>query len=80
MPPALEPRSVQEWGAVTPQWVGLAGLVASAGFWAATGRLSGGLVAAFLGLIGVGQGAEAVAGMKRVPAQAAANQRKADAP
>lgn len=76
MAPPLEPRTVQEWGTVVPQWVGIVGLIVSAGFWMTTGRLSGGLVAAFLGLISVGQGAEAVALMKRVPTQASANQEK----
>lgn len=77
MAPPLEPRTVQEWGAVAPQWVGLGGLLSLAGFWAATGRVSGLFVSAFLGLIAVGQGAEAVALMKRVPRQATVHQQEA---
>lgn len=66
MAPGIEPRTAREWGAVLPQWVGMAGLIGAATFWAVTGRVSGLIVGAFVGLIGVGTGAEAMAAISRV--------------
>lgn len=61
-------RNAQEWGAVLPQWLGMLGLIFCAVFWALTPEhiISGLLVSAFIGLIGVGQGAEALAAIKRL--------------
>lgn len=60
-------RSAQEWGAVLPQWLGMAGLVFCAIFWAATGRIEPLLLSAFGGLIFVGQAGEAVVLLRRAP-------------
>jgi 4-amino-4-deoxy-L-arabinose transferase-like glycosyltransferase len=58
---------MQQWGAVLPQWLGMVGLVFCAVYWAVTPEhiISGLLVSAFIGLIGVGQGAEALSSIKR---------------
>lgn len=60
-------RSAQEWGAVLPQWLGMAGLVFCALVWLATGRIEPLLLSAFGGLIFVGQAGEAVVTLKRNP-------------
>jgi hypothetical protein len=65
MPPSVKPTTAREWGAVVPQWVGIVGMVFLITFWAATGMLSAVLVSACLALIGVGQGAEAIALLKK---------------
>lgn len=58
-------RSAQEWGAVLPQWLGMAGLVFCAVFWAATQRVEPLLVSAFVGLIAVGTAGEAATSIRR---------------
>lgn len=66
-------RNAQEWGAVLPQWLGMAGLVFCALFWAITalvnppGQIQPLLISAFGGLIFVGQAGEAVVTLKRSP-------------
>ena len=58
---------MQEWGAVLPQYLGMAGLIFVAGFWAATGRLEPLLLSAFGGLIAAGQGLDALVNLKTAP-------------
>lgn len=60
-------RSAQEWGAVLPQWLGMAGLVFCALVWLTTSRIEPLLLTAFGGLIFVGQAGEAVVTLKRSP-------------
>lgn len=61
------PHSLQEYGAVLPQWLGMLGVVACFIFWAFTGRLEPLLLSAFGGLIFVGQAGEAFAILVRSP-------------
>jgi hypothetical protein len=67
MAPGITPRTAQEWGAVVPQWIGIAGLIFCAVFWAATSRIEPLLLSAFGGLIFVGQAGEAVVQLRREP-------------
>lgn len=67
MPRRITPRSASEWAAVLPRYLGMLGVVVSAGFWMATGRLEPVLFTGFLGLIGVGHGFEALAALKQAP-------------
>ncbi len=60
-------RTAAEWGAVLPQWVGMAGLLLQLAFWMATGKVEPFLLSAFGGLIFVGQAGEAVVALRRGP-------------
>lgn len=61
------PKTLEEWGAVMPQWIGMGGLVFCALFWAWTGRIEPLLLSAFGGLIFVGQAGEAVVNLRKAP-------------
>jgi hypothetical protein len=63
----LTPRSVAEWGAVVPVWVGLAGVIASFVVWVLTGNVSPVLLGAFGTMIAAGQGAEVIVALKQGP-------------
>jgi hypothetical protein len=63
----LTPRSVAEWGAVVPVWVGLAGVTASFVVWVLTGNVSPVLLGTFGTMIAAGQGAEVIVALKHGP-------------
>jgi hypothetical protein len=63
----LTPKSLREWGAVVPQWVGIFGLLACLAFYFATGRTNAAILVAFGGLIVVGQGAETLSALGSTP-------------
>jgi hypothetical protein len=63
----LTPKTLREWGAVMPQWVGIAGLLACLVFYFATGRSNAAILVAFGGLIVVGQGAETISALGSTP-------------
>lgn len=53
-------RTAQEWGAVLPQWLGMAGLVFCTVVWLISGRIEPLLLSAFGGLIAIGQAGTAL--------------------
>lgn len=63
----ITPRSLRDWGAVLPQFLGMAGLVACLVAYFLTGMANAAILTAFAGLIVVGQGAEAVSKIGSVP-------------
>jgi hypothetical protein len=63
----LTPRSLAEWGAVVPVWVGLTGVVASFVVWVVTGEVSPVLLGSFGTMIAAGQGAEVIVALKQGP-------------
>jgi len=63
----MTPRSAQEWLALAPTVIGAVGLVTLGIFWMATGRVDQFLITTFGGLLGIGQGAQALAALKAPP-------------
>lgn len=63
----MTPRTVGEWGAVAPQWLGIFGLVACFIVWLLSQQVEPAFLTSFGGLIVVGQGAEAIAAIRRGP-------------
>jgi hypothetical protein len=63
----LTPRTLSEWGAVVPVWVGLSGVVASFVVWVLTGNVSPVLLGTFGTMIAAGQGAEVIVALKQGP-------------
>lgn len=65
--PRFTPRTVKEWGAVIPQYLGVALLIFIAVFWAVTRDLNPALLSAALTLLVAGQAAEATQALKKPP-------------
>ena len=63
----MTPRSAAEWAGVLPRYLGMLGLVFCAVVWLLADRIEPALLAAFGGLLAVGQGAEAVAALRSPP-------------
>lgn len=63
----MTPRTLAEWGAVVPVWVGLSGVVASFVVWVLTGNVSPVLLGTFGTMIAAGQGAEVIVALKQGP-------------
>ena len=63
----MTPRSLAEWGAVVPVWVGISGVVASFVVWVLTGNVSPVLLGTFGTMIAAGQGAEVIVALKQGP-------------
>lgn len=66
-PSRLTPRTVQAWGAVLPQVIGLAGVCFCAVYWAIFRALAPELLTAFGAMIVVGQSAARIAEAKEPP-------------
>lgn len=60
-------RLADIWAPILTRYLGMVGVVFCATWWAATGRLEPVLLAAFGGLIGIGQGADAIRSMREAP-------------
>lgn len=60
-------RLADTWAPILTRYLGMAGVIFCAVVWATTGRLEPVLLAAFGGLIGIGQGADAIRSMKDAP-------------
>lgn len=60
-------RLADTWAPILTRYLGMVGIVFCAVVWALTGRLEPVLLAAFGGLIGIGQGADAIRSMKDPP-------------
>lgn len=61
------PRTAQQWASVLPRYIGMLGLIACAIFWAITDRLEPFLFTGFMGMVGIGQGVEALLAFKPPP-------------
>lgn len=68
MPNLTRARSADIWAPILARYLGMAGVMFCAVVWTLTGRLEPVLLAAFGGLIGIGQGADAIRSMKDTPA------------
>lgn len=67
MSPSTRARAADLWAPILTKYLGMAGVVFCASVWLAANRLEPVLLAAFGGLIGIGQGADAIRSMRESP-------------